>query len=214
MLPAKAQAAQQNARNQKVQETMLQRSLSNRLSRNRKPLGFTLVEMVVVIAVIAIIAAILFPVFQKVRENARAAACLSNCHQIALAIHMYANDADGLTPPDGGSFGGLITDCSPYTHNTAIFACPDDYDREKEHRPGTYRMASLYQGLPISCGWKDPYNPAVTAQPAQTTLAYEAEQDFGQTTIVTTYRQRGGTQILAFDGHTLWVGGVSKDADD
>ena len=176
--------------------------------------GFTLIEMLVVIAVIAVIAAVLYPVFQKVRENARSSACLSNYHQIGLAIHMYANDADGQTPPNGGSFGGLIADCRPYTHSSVIFACPDDYDRVQEARPGSYRMASLYQGLPISCGWPDPYNPAVVAQPAQTTLAYEAEQDFSQSPIVTTFRHRGGTQILAFDSHTRWVRGVSKDADD
>ena len=176
--------------------------------------GFTLIEMLIVTAILAGIAAILFPVFQKIRENARATACLSNYHQIGLAIHMYANDSDGQTPPDGGSFGGLIADCTPYARSSAIFACPDDYDRQDEGRSGSYRMASLYQGLPVTCGWQDPYNPAVTAQPAQTTLAYEAEQDYGQSPIVTTYRHRGGTQILAFDGHTRWVRGVSKDADN
>jgi len=186
--------------------------MQNTIHQQRR--GFTLIEMLVVVGILALLAALLFPVFAKVRENARAASCLSNYHQIGLAVHMYANDADGQTPPNVGSFGGLITDCLPYTHSDAIFACPDDYDRVKEARPGTYRMASLYQGLPISCGWADPYNPAVTAQPAQTTLAYEAEQDFGQSTIVTTYRHRGGTQILAFDSHTRWVRGVSKDADD
>ncbi len=193
---------------------MTQHTLTDTRGRDGKRSGFTLIEMLIVIAIIAVIAAILFPVFQKVRENARAAACLSNYHQIGLAIHEYAGDNDGETPPDGGSFGGLIADCDPYTRNAAIFACPDDYDRLTESRPGSYRMASLYQGLPISCGWQDPYNPAVTAQPAQTTLAYEAEQDFSQSPIVTTYRHRGGTQILAFDGHTRWVRGVSKDADD
>ncbi len=40
--------------------------------------GFTLIELLVVIAIIAILAAILFPVFARAREKARAAGCLSN----------------------------------------------------------------------------------------------------------------------------------------
>ena len=60
---------------------------------------------------------------------------------------MYAADDDDKTPPNGGSFSGLITDCEPYVHTKAIFACPDDYDRIKEGRAGSRRMASL-PGLP------------------------------------------------------------------
>jgi prepilin-type N-terminal cleavage/methylation domain-containing protein len=56
--------------------------------------GFTLIELLVVIAIIAILAAILFPVFAQARESARTSACLSNCKQIGLAIHMYAQDYD------------------------------------------------------------------------------------------------------------------------
>ncbi len=174
--------------------------------------AFTLIELLVVVAIISILVAILFPVFAQAREKARAAACFSNYHQIGLAVQMYSQDADGLTPPNGGSFSGIIADCAPYTHATAVFICPDDYDRTDEGRSGSYRMPSLYQGLPLDCGWGDPYRPGVTAQPATTTLAYEAERDFAQSPVVPTYRHSGGTQALRFDGHARWIKGLSTNA--
>ncbi len=176
--------------------------------------GFTLIEMLVVLAVIAILAAILYPVFASAREKARAAACLSNYHQIGMAVQMYAQDSSGETPTNGGSFSGLIADCQPYTHETGIFICPDDYDRLTEGRAGSYRMASLYQGKPLDCGWDDPYNPGHTTDSSTTTLAYEAERDFAQSPVVPTYRHSGGTQFLLFDGHTRWIKGISASTDD
>lgn len=60
--------------------------------------GFTLIELLVVIAIISILAAILFPVFARARETARAAACVSNMKQIGLAIAQYRQDYDGFYP--------------------------------------------------------------------------------------------------------------------
>ena len=63
--------------------------------------GFTLIELLVVIAIIAILAAILFPVFAKVRENARRTVGLNNAKQAGLAIMQYVQDTDEKLPRCG-----------------------------------------------------------------------------------------------------------------
>ncbi len=60
--------------------------------------GFTLIELLIVIAILAILAALLLPALASAKEAGKKANCLSNLHQIGLAIHTYASDSDGKIP--------------------------------------------------------------------------------------------------------------------
>jgi prepilin-type N-terminal cleavage/methylation domain-containing protein/prepilin-type processing-associated H-X9-DG protein len=106
--------------------------------------GFTLIELLVVIAIIAILAAILFPVFQKVRENARKTACLSNMKQIGLAVTEYTQDYDENYPTGHqGSLGqGWAGTIYPYVKSTEVFHCPDD--------PTTKQTSGNITSYPVS----------------------------------------------------------------
>ena len=102
------------------------------LQNSRK--AFTLIELLVVIAIISILAAILFPVFGRARENARATSCSSNLKQIGLGFAQYTQDYDGSYPIAGatitwndptGKFSWM-QQIYPYTKSEQLYKCPSD----------------------------------------------------------------------------------------
>jgi prepilin-type N-terminal cleavage/methylation domain-containing protein/prepilin-type processing-associated H-X9-DG protein len=99
----------------------------------RRQGGFTLIELLVVIAIIAVLAAILFPVFARSREAARAAQCRSNLRQLGTALALYREDYDGVNCrhrvcPDrtGDPFGFGLTSQNTYTGPAETYWCPVD----------------------------------------------------------------------------------------
>jgi len=112
------------------------------MQRRSKPQGFTLIELLVVIAIIAILAAILFPVFQKVRENARRTSCLSNMKQLGIGFTQYVQDSNERYPcvtavaPNPGYVGGWANMIYPFVKSTGVYACPDDSVTKKSVTSG------------------------------------------------------------------------------
>jgi prepilin-type N-terminal cleavage/methylation domain-containing protein/prepilin-type processing-associated H-X9-DG protein len=124
--------------------------LWNRTLTHDSRKGFTLIELLVVIAIIAILAAILFPVFAKAREKARAISCLSNEKQIGLGLIQYSQDYDELLAkawygPNGygdsnpaiGTYKWMDA-VQPYVKSQQLFHCPDFNDDLGTGATGNY----------------------------------------------------------------------------
>lgn len=60
--------------------------------------GFTLIETLVVIAIIGLLVGLLLPAVQSARESARRAQCVSNLHQIGIAMNAY-HTVHNMFPP-------------------------------------------------------------------------------------------------------------------
>jgi prepilin-type N-terminal cleavage/methylation domain-containing protein/prepilin-type processing-associated H-X9-DG protein len=61
----------------------------------RKPNGFTLIELMVVVGVIVLLVAVLMPALAKARETAKTVQCLGNLRQIGMAALIYSGQNDG-----------------------------------------------------------------------------------------------------------------------
>ena len=68
------------------------------LPETARRMGFTMVELLVVIGIIALLATVLFPALTRANHAARRANCLSNLREIGFGFEMYLSDHDDRFP--------------------------------------------------------------------------------------------------------------------
>jgi prepilin-type N-terminal cleavage/methylation domain-containing protein len=93
---------------------------------SQRPLGFTLIEMVLVVAVLGILAVIALPGLAGARTNSKAAHCLNNLKRLNTAWLMYANDnVDRMVGNPAWVAGIMGFTSSPDNTNTAKLMDPN-----------------------------------------------------------------------------------------
>lgn len=136
------------------------------------------------IFIIAILAAILFPVFQKTRENARLAVCQSNVKQLGLGLILYTQDHKGKYPASAANFKAAV---NAYVMEASLFHCPDDAVGAE-----SYSFNAKLQGLSVEN----------IASPSETVAIYEGKNG------VIDFRHHGISVVGFSDGH---IGIVRKE---
>lgn len=96
------------------------------------PCAFTLIELLVVIAIVGVLMSLLLPALGRTKRSARSAACLSNLHQIGLALDVYVQENNNhlpfcaQLPSVNSNLPAISKTLQPSLKTKAIFQCPED----------------------------------------------------------------------------------------
>jgi prepilin-type N-terminal cleavage/methylation domain-containing protein/prepilin-type processing-associated H-X9-DG protein len=121
--------------------------------RTLEPNAFTLIELLVVISLIATLAALIFPLFGRAKEAGRATVCLSNLHQVGVALQLYVQENGNRLPTmrdksltTTNSLPGPDLVLSNYLGNIHVLQCPSDRQGLFQSTGSSYSWNSLLNG--------------------------------------------------------------------
>ena len=123
----------------------------------KKYIGFTLVEIMIVVLIIGILLAVAIPSFVQARETSRAKACVANLKQIDSAKQQYLMDKNvsTFTSATDLTAAGLVTQ---YVRSAPICPAGGTYTSGDAT---TIPVCSLATGTPASYGKTGTYPHAL-----------------------------------------------------
>src|SRR3989344_2658268 len=92
----------------------------------KNKLGFSLIELLIVVAIISILSTLLMVNFIAVRQRGRDAERKSNLRQIQSALELYRADEDSYPPPADNTVGECIGNPSDCTGTVYMKKVPVD----------------------------------------------------------------------------------------
>ncbi len=107
-------------------------------------LGFTLVELLVVMAIISILMMLTLPSLKRAKKSSTRANCVSNLRQVGLAVQSYEQGNMGFYPYNCTTLTGSDSDRIPLWNalelesRREVFKCPDDDEGMGESQGSSY----------------------------------------------------------------------------
>ena len=100
-------------------------------------IGFTLVELILVIAVIALLVSLLVPALGRARAEADLVKCRARLKSLGLALAVYADNQGGDYPLAERCHNpqlGLVQTVGDYVQEVELFYCPANTETDQTYR--------------------------------------------------------------------------------
>ena len=202
------------------------------MTRN-KGVGFTLIEVLVVVGIIVVLAGIILSVVPRVKEKGKQTACLSNVRQLGTATLMYMADNDRYPPPfrnlwpgdlaertDDGGHGFpepelLHAALMPYVGDPEIWYCPSDplrgQDVEKwyvNHLFSSYGFHFRRDGNIRDDGFWSKVGGRKIEEPSECWIVFDSNQEYvlrGEPDPTPGCEHFRGINVAYLDGHAKFI---------